>query len=238
MRRWLPLFLLPLLILGPAGPSSAGFLDDLLSRITGSGGPDEQTMVAGLKEALRIGTKNAVSSVSVQDGYFRNSAIRIPVPEKLEKAESLLRKMGMGERVDEFILGMNRAAEAAAPQAVDIFTEAIREMTINDAVGIVKGGETAGTDYFRIKTSDRLSALFRPVIQDSLARVGAVNSYKRLVGAYNAIPLVEEVGIDLEGYVTDEALGGLFFMVGEEEKKIRQDPAARVTELLREVFGQ
>ncbi|MBN2719846.1 MAG: DUF4197 domain-containing protein [Proteobacteria bacterium] len=237
MRRFLPLFLFPVLILGLACPSSAGFLDDLLGQITGSGGPDEETMVDGLKEALRIGTKNAVSSVSVQDGYFRNLDIRIPVPEKLEKAESLLRNMGMGERVDEFILGMNRAAEAAAPQAVDIFTEAIRQMTINDAVGIVKGGETAGTDYFRIKTSDRLSALFRPVIQDSLARVGAVNSYKRVVGAYNAIPLVEDVGIDLEGYVTEEALGGLFFMVGEEEKKIRQDPAARVTDLLREVFG-
>lgn len=238
MKRCFFLILLSFFVLGLAQQSSAGFLDDLLKQITGSGKSEEDTMIAGLKEALNVGTKNAVNAVSVQDGYFGNLDIRIPVPQKLQEAESLLRKIGMGGRVDEFILGMNRAAEVAAPQAQDIFVDAIRQMTVTDAVGIVKGDETAGTEYFRGKTSASLTGLFRPVIRDSMDRVGAVNSYKRIVQHYNSIPLVEDVEIDLEGYVTERALDGLFFMVGEEERKIRRDPAARVTELLREVFGK
>ena len=196
-----------------------------------------QDVVAGLKEALDVGTKQAVQKVSVRDGYFGNLDIRIPVPEKLERTESLLRKLGMDDRVDAFILSMNRAAEEAAPQAVDIFVEAIRDMTVVDAYGIVKGDHTAATSYFRERTSDNLIRLFRPVITGSMARVGAVRSYKRMMDRYNSIPLVQKVEVDLEGYVTQEALNGLFFMVGEEEKKIREDPAARITELLQKVFG-
>lgn len=238
MKNRLFLFLFPLVLLSLAVPSSAGFLDDLINQVTGSGESQEDTLIAGLKEALDIGSRNAVRAVSSRDGYFGNLDIRIPVPGKLEKAESFLRKVGMGDRVDEFILGMNRAAETAAPQARDIFVDAIREMTVTDAVGIVRGEETAGTEYFRAKTGARLTALFQPVIKDSMAQVGAVTSYKRFVGRYNSIPLVQDVDIDLEQYVTEKALDGLFFMVGEEEKKIRRDPAARVTELLREVFGR
>jgi hypothetical protein len=163
--------------------------------------------------------------------------IKIPVPEKLEKAESLLRKVGMDDRVDEFILSMNRAAETAAPQAVDIFVDAIRDMTVVDAYGIVKGEETAATTYFENNTSGKLYGLFRPVVTDSMAKVGAVRSYKRMMDKYNSLPLVKKLDVDLEGYVTDMALDGLFFMVAEEEKKIRKDPAARVTELLQKVFG-
>lgn len=238
MKRPFSFFLFLFLVFGLTQYSSAGFFDDLLRDLTGSGDSEEETMIAGLKEALNIGTGNAVNALSVEDGYFRNLDIRIPVPEKLQKAESFLRDVGMGERVDEFILGMNRAAEDAAPQARDIFVGAIRDMTVTDAVGIVKGEETAATEFFREKTSANLSDLFRPVIRDSMSRVGAVNSYKKVAGYYNSIPLVEDVEIDLEQYVTQEALDGLFFMVGEEEKKIRRDPAARVTELLREVFGK
>ena len=219
--------------------SHAGFFDDILKQVTGSEErEDEDTMVAGLKEALDIGTKKAVEKVSVKDGYFNNLDIKIPVPEKLEKTENLLRKLGLDDRVDEFILSMNRAAEAAAPQAVDIFVEAIRNMTVVDAYGIVKGEETAATGYFEEKTSDSLTSLFRPVITDSMSGVGAVRSYRRMMKAYNSIPLVKDVDVDIEGYVTDKALDGLFFMVGEEEKKIRKDPAARVTELLKKVFGE
>ena len=237
MKRSFLFILILIFLLGPAHNSSAGFLDDLLKQVTGSKESEEDTLVSGLKEALDIGTKNAVKTVSQENGYFGNLDIKIPVPRKIEKAESVLRKIGLGKQVDEFILSMNRAAEGAAPQAVDIFVGAIRDMTVVDAYGIVKGEETAGTEYFRGKTSDDLTGLFRPVITESMARVGVVKSYKKMIDKYNSLPLVNKVDVDLEGYVTEEALYGLFFMVGEEEKKIRTDPAARVTELLRKVFG-
>ena len=144
----------------------------------------------------------------------------------------------MEDRVDEFILSMNRAAETAAPQAADIFVGAIRDMTVVDAYGIVKGDETAATSYFKDKTSNQLYGLFKPVVTDSMAEVGVVRSYKRMMDNYNSIPFVKKIDVDLEDYVTNGALAGLFFMVGEEEKKIRKDPAARVTKLLREVFGK
>jgi len=239
MRRFI-LLLLPLSLLfltSSIQHSSAGFFDDLLKQVTKPQQSDENTYIAGLKEALDIGTQNAVSSVSRENGYFDNLNVKIPVPEELEDVEKLLRKIGMDDRVDEFVLSMNRAAEKAAPQAVDIFVGAIRDMTVVDAYGIVKGDKTAATTYFQEKTSDNLYGLFRPVVTESMAQVGVVGSYKRMMKKYNSIPFVKQIDIDLEGYVTDEALGGLFFMVAEEEKKIRKDPAARVTKLLQDVFG-
>jgi len=219
--------------------SSGGFLDKVIEEVTKPSGPSqEDTFIAGLKEALDIGTKNAVSSVSKENGYFSNMNIKIPVPEELESVEKLLRKVGMGDRVDTFIVSMNRAAEEAAPQAVDIFVGAIRDMTVVDAYGIVKGDETAATSYFRDKTSLNLYNLFKPVVTESMAQVGVVRSYKRMMDQYNSIPFVRKIDVDLEDYVTDGALTGLFFMVGEEEKKIRKDPAARVTKLLQDVFGK
>ena len=217
--------------------SSAGFFDDLIKQVTKPETSQEDTFIAGLKEALDIGTQNAVKNVSRENGYFANLNIKIPVPEKLEDTEKLLRKVGMDDSVDEFILSMNRAAEKAAPQAVDIFVGAIRDMTVVDAYGIVKGDETAATSYFKDKTLDNLYGLFKPVVTDSMAQVGVVRSYKRMMDKYNSIPFVKKIDVDIEDYVTDEALDGLFFMVGEEEKKIRKDPAARVTELLKKVFG-
>ncbi len=217
--------------------SSAGFFDDLIKQVTKPETSQEDTFIAGLKEALDIGTQNAVKNVSRENGYFENLNIKIPVPEKLEDTEKLLRKVGMDDSVDEFILSMNRAAEKAAPQAVDIFVDAIRDMTVVDAYGIVKGDETAATSYFKDKTSDNLYGLFKPVVTDSMAQVGVVRSYKRMMDKYNSIPFVKKIDVDIEDYVTDEALDGLFFMVGEEEKKIRKDPVASVTELLQKVFG-
>ncbi len=234
------LFLLTVaLLLGSVQCSSGGFLDKVIEEATRpkSKASEEDTFVAGLKEALDVGTKKAVEKVSVTDGYFGNVDIKIPIPDKLKKAEDILRKVGMDDRVDEFLLSMNRAAETAAPQAVDIFVGAIRDMTVVDAYGIVKGEETAATDYFKSNTSDQLYSLFKPVITESMAQVGAVRSYKKMMDKYNSLPLVRKVEVDLEDYVTDMALEGLFFMVGEEEKKIRKDPAARVTELLEKVFG-
>ena len=190
--------------------SSGGFFDDLIKQVTKPQESEENNFIAGLKEALDIGTKNAVTSVSKENGYFGNLDIKIPVPDKLEDAEKLLRKVGMDDRVDEFILSMNRAAEKAAPQAVDIFVGAIREMTVVDAYGIVKGDDTAATSYFRDKTSDNLYGLFRPVVTDSMAQVGVVRSYKRMMDKYNSLPFVKKIDMDIEDYVTYGALEGLF----------------------------
>ena len=237
MKKHALITLTVVFVLSSVQCSSAGFFDDLVKQVIKPRESQEDTFIAGLKQALDIGTKNAVSTVSRENGYLDNLNIKIPVPDKLRDVDKLLRKVGMGDRVDTFILSMNRAAEAAAPQAVDIFVGAIRDMTVVDAYGIVKGDETAATSYFQDKTTDNLYGLFRPVVTDSMAQVGVVRSYKRMMDKYNSIPFVKKVDVDLEDYVTDEALGGLFFMVGEEEKKIREDPAARVTKLLQEVFG-
>ncbi len=237
MKKHALITLTVVFVLSSVQCSSAGFFDDLIKQVTKPQQSDENTYIAGLKEALDVGTQNAVRNVSKENGYLDNLNIKIPIPEKLEDVEKLLRKIGMDDRVDEFVLSMNRAAEKAAPQAVDIFVGAIRDMTVVDAYGIVKGDKTAATTYFQEKTTDNLYGLFRPVVTDSMAQVGVVRSYKRMMDKYNSIPFVKRIDVDLEDYVTDEALGGLFFMVGEEEKKIRKDPAARVTKLLQEVFG-
>jgi hypothetical protein len=199
---------------------------------------DEKTIIAGLKEALEVGTKKAVGSVSKEDGYFKNPEIKIPMPNDLKKVETSLRKIGLGNKVDEFIESMNRAAEKAAPQAADIFIKAIKEMTVMDARRILyDGGDDEATRYFERKTRDRLFELFFPVIKGSLDKVGATKLYKYLIDKYNSIPLVEKKSYNLDKYVTNKALDGLFLMVAKEEMKIRKDPAARITELLRKVFG-
>jgi hypothetical protein len=199
---------------------------------------DEKTIVAGLKEALEVGTKKAVGNVSKEDGYFKNPEIKIPMPNDLKKVETSLRKIGLGNKVDEFIESMNRAAEKAAPQAADIFIKAIKEMTVTDARKILyDGADDEATRYFERKTRDRLYELFFPVIKGSLDKVGATKLYKYLIDKYNSIPLVEKKSYNLDKYVTNKALDGLFLMVAKEESKIRKDPGARITELLRKVFG-
>jgi hypothetical protein len=189
----------------------------------------------GLKEALRVGAGNAVRSTGRVDGFFRNAAIKILMPKQLRPLERGLRAVGQGALVDEFVLGMNRAAEKAAPFARDIFLDAISEMTFDDAVRILRGGDTAATDYFREKTSERLADAFRPAVEDATERVGVTRQYKDLVGRYGAFGLRGEA-VDLDGYVVEKALDGIFHVLGEEERKIRRDPAARVTAILREVF--
>jgi hypothetical protein len=232
--------LLPLFLLTSISQcKSSNFLDQVIQEATRpSGTGQEDTFIAGLKQALDIGTRNAVATVSRENGYFDNMNIKIPLPEKLSDAGKMLRKLGLGGQVDKFILSMNRAAETAAPQAVDIFGDAIGEMTVVDAYGIVKGDEIAATTYFKDRTSENLYRLFKPVVTDSMSEVGVVGYYKELLNSYNSIPFVKKIDMDIEDYVTHGALDGLFFMVGEEEKKIRKDPAARVTELLQKVFGE
>jgi hypothetical protein len=217
----------------------AGFWDQAQKIITPASQEslDESTIVSGLKEALSLGTANAVSSVAKVDGYLGNEAIRILMPEKIRKVADTLKKFGMQRQVDEFVLSMNRAAEHAAPQAKSYFVEAIKEMTFEDAQKILKGDDTAATDYFKAKMHDKLYAAFEPSVSESMNEVGVTRSYKAMMDKYTAIPFMKAESLDLDHYVTEKSLDGLFYMVGEEEKKIRTDPAARVTDVLRKVFG-
>ena len=199
---------------------------------------DTQTVAAGLKEALSVGSKNAVKIVSQADGYFKNPAIKIPLPEKVRKVERPLRKIGLGKQVDEFIVTMNRAAEKAAPAARDIFVGAVKEMTIQDAMGILRGGDTAATEYMRSKTHDKLYSAFKPTVSKAVKDVGVTRSYQQLVDKAKKSRLITDASLDLDHHVTSKALDGLFYMVAQEEKKIRKDPVARVTDLLKKVFGK
>ena len=193
---------------------------------------------SGLKEALKVGTENTVKLTGRTDGYFMNQAIKILMPEKLQTLEKGLRLVGYGPQVDEFVLSMNRAAERAAPQAKQIFWDAIAEMTFDDAEKILKGSDTAATEYFRNKTSEKLMTAFRPVVDRSMSEFNVTRQYKDLVGRYQAIPFVKTEALDIDGYVVGKSLDGLFHVLGEEERKIRTNPAARVTDLLKEVFAK
>lgn len=178
-------------------------------------------------------------SVSKVDGYFKNEAIKILLPKNIQNIANVLSKIGYQKEVDEFILSMNRAAEKAAPKAKDIFIYAIKDMTIEDAIKILNGGDTAATDYFKSKTFDKLYESFKPIISKSMNEVGTTKAYKDMTNKYiSAIPFSGLESFDLDHYVTTKALDGLFYMIAVEEKKIRTDPAARVTELLRKVFGK
>ena len=191
-----------------------------------------------LKQALEVGTANAVTVTGRTDGYFKNHLIKILLPERLKTLESGLRAVGYGPQVDELVLGMNRAAERAAPQAKQIFWDAIGGMTIEDARTILNGSDTAATQYFRAKTSDSLATAFRPIVERSMSQVGVTRQYKELLGRAQSIPFLNTEPYDLDHYVVGKALDGLFLVVGDEEKKIRTNPSARVTDLLREVFGR
>lgn len=205
---------------------------------SGGGLFDEAKISAGLKEALEVGTGNAVNLTGRVDGYFRNQAIKILMPDQLQAFEKGLRTFGFGPAVDDFVMSMNRAAERAAPQAKQIFLGTIREMTFADAKQILNGSETAATDYFKGKTTDKLIAAFRPEVEKAMNEVGVTKQYKELVGHFKAIPFAKSDLIDIDRYVVGKSLDGLFLMLAEEERKIRTNPAARVTDLLKEVFAK
>lgn len=232
-------FLLGVLLVLVATPASAQ-LDQLLKGL-GIGQPSglsEAKIGSGLKEALKVGTENTVQLTGRVDGYFMNQAIKIVMPEKLQTLEKGLRLVGYGPQADEFILSMNRAAEQAAPHAKKIFWDAIGEMTFDDARKILNGDDTAATEYFRIKTTDKLAEAFRPMVDQAMNEVGVTRQYKSLVAQYQAIPFVKSEALDIDQYVVTKALDGLFYVLGEEERKIRTNPAARVTDLLKEVFAK
>jgi len=193
-------------------------------------------IASGLKEALKIGAENAVKLTGKTDGYYRNDAIKILMPKNVRSLEKGLRALGAGEQIDEFELSMNRAAESAAPEAKKIFADAILKMTIDDARKILSGGDTAATDYFKSNTSDELTVTFRPVVENSMEKFTVTQRWNALTGQFQSIPFAKSTSPNINEYVVGKALDGLFYMLGQEEKKIRTDPAARVTSLLKEVF--
>jgi hypothetical protein len=239
MCRFLAIFFLIVVISTPFPSAHAqlkGFLKSIGEALRG-GELSESKIIRGLREALQIGTGNAVQIVSKIDGYYKNPKIRIPLPESVQKAEKLLRAVGYGSKVDAFEQSMNRAAERAAPEAKAMFLNAIKQMTFTDAKKILQGRDNEATLYFEDKTRGRLHELFRPIVHSAMSEVGVTRWYQELGAKVRSIPFAESLNFDLDGYVTDKALDGLFFMVAEEERKIREDPAARVTDLLKEVFG-
>ena len=200
-------------------------------------GLTEKDAADGIKEALVNGTDESVKQVSVLNGYWGNSEIKIPFPAEAKEMESKLRAVGMGKKVDEFNESMNRAAEKAASEAKPIFLTAIKDMTVRDAVNIVKGTDNAATMYLKNNTSPQLIDKFQPIIKTSLDNVNATRYWSDLITIYNKIPMVKKMNPDLPQYVTQKAIDGLFIMIAKEELKIRKDPVARTSELLKKVFG-
>ena len=208
---------------------------------TAAGGSDSGAgdVAAGLKEALAVGTGNAVQTLSKSNGYFGDAAVKILLPQKLQTAAEVLKKAGYQKEVDDLILSMNRAAEQAAPKARPIFEDAVKKMTFEDTQKIMNGGNTAATDYFKAKTTPQLTDAFKPVVADSMNQVGVTRSYKALTDRYTTmVPFGKVDAIDLDSYVTGKSLDGLFLKVGQEEAKIRTNPAARTTDLLKKVFAK
>ncbi len=204
----------------------------------GKAGLSDNKIVSGLKEALEVGTENTVQLTGSMDGYLKNEAIKILLPKKLQSMDKALRMVGFGPQVDDFVVSMNRAAEQAAPLAKPIFKDAVTEMSFDDGKKILNGGDTAATDYFKEKTKGQLTEAFKPKVSQAMDQVGVAAQYKSLVGQYTSLPFVNAEQFDLDNYVVGKSLDGLFHTLAEEEKKIRTNPTARVTDLLKEVFSK
>ena len=203
-----------------------------------AGSLNESTVIAGLREALRIGSTRTTEATGRVDGFLGNALIRIALPEGYQAMANGLRRVGLGSRVDELEVAMNRAAEQSAGEARDVLWDAIQSMTIADGFHILQGGDTAATEYFRGRTSATLKQRFQPVVQAKMEQVGLYRLHKDFSDAYLSLPFSRpEQVVNLDEYVADRALQGLFTVLGQEEQRIRRDPAARTTELLKQVFG-
>ncbi|MDH3331853.1 MAG: DUF4197 domain-containing protein, partial [Desulfobulbaceae bacterium] len=192
---------------------------------------------AGLKEALLVGSQNVVSQLGRPDGFNLDPAIHIPLPQQLNNVKSLLGKVGMSSMLDDLELKLNRAAEVATPKAKELFAQAISEMTFEDVMNIYNGPDDAATRYFQEKMTPPLAREMQPVVDQSLAEVGAVQAYDNVMGEYRGIPFVPDVKADLTSYVVEKGMDGIFHYIALEEAAIRQNPAKRTTELLQRVFG-
>ncbi|MEW5735519.1 MAG: DUF4197 domain-containing protein [Thermodesulfobacteriota bacterium] len=266
MKTFLAAALLALLLACPAPQARAGWFDDFLKSVSSkteekTQSPPESTapagtakkstakpagsqtlsipeMDGGIKDALSLAVKTAVTQLGQENGFFANQLVRIAMPESLVQAENLLRQAGQGKLADQFIESMNRAAEQAVPKTTRIFQGAISKMTIQEAVEILKGPDDAATKYFEEKTRGELSSEILPVVTQATDTAQVTYYYKAMTDkAYAAAPFLKGFAPDLDQYVTQKALDGLFLVMAQEEKKIRQDPAARATDLLKKVFG-
>lgn len=226
MRLFLTPVIFVLAMLATYGTHAAGISDI-----------SNQDAVAGLKEALSKGSQAAIQQLGAENGFFGNDKLRIPLPESLQKAEGMMRRFGMGSQADELVLRMNRAAEAAMPEARALLVNAIRQMSIQDAKGILTGGEDAATQYFRRTTSAPLAQKFLPVVKKATEKVKLAERYNAFVETGSRFGLVRTEDANLENYVTRKALDGLFLVIAEQEKKIRADPVGSASSIISKVFG-
>ena len=227
-----------LLVLVCAGQSPWDQIRNKIANARPTAALSNDKIVAGLKEALTVSTRNAVASTGRPDGFFRNAAIKILVPQKLRSVGNGMRLIGLGSQVDSLEVGMNRAAEQAAPAAKQIFIHAVTQMTFDDARQILSGNDTAATDYFKRQSSEQLIEAFAPIVHQSMENVGVVREYNQLMSNPMAARVARSQNFNLDDYVVGKTVDGLFYVMAEEEQKIRKDPAAQTTSLLREVFGK
>jgi hypothetical protein len=225
------------------GCFAQGQLSDILKKADetlhqrNTAGLSNDKIIAGLKQALQVSTGKAVALTGKRDGFLKNEAIKILLPPKLQTVGKGMRMLGMGAQVDELEVGMNRAAEQATPLAKQIFLSAVKKMTFDDARKVLTGSDTAATEYFKRTSSEDLTTAFTPIVHRSMEHVGVIQQYKRVVeSAPGGSALAGQ--FDINQYVVGKTLDGLFLMLGEEEKKIRKNPAAQTTALLKEVFGR
>jgi len=220
-----------------AKKDSTGILSAVTQKVPSGSSLSNDEIIKGLKQALTIGTDSSAKRLSKADGFFANAAIKILMPDEAKKAESTLRNFGMSPLVDKAILSMNRAAEDAASGVSTIFWDAIKQMSLQDGLGILQGGDFAATEFLKKNTTAMLTEKMRPVIQASLDKVNATVYWKDVFTAYNKFSR-QQINTDLTAYVTGKAMDGLFHEIGLEEQKIRKDPAAQVTDLLKKVFAR
>ena len=244
MNKKIAVFILALSICGLQAQTLKNQLKNIEhkaeSKVTGKSGSStlsNEDIIAGLKEALSRGTNNSTAAASKVDGYLKNPEIFIPFPPEAEKIKKELIALGHKNKVDEFETSVNRAAEQAAASAAPLFLDALKRMNVTDGLSILKGSDTAATHYLKQNTSAELTAKYHPIVKEALAKTNATAYWTELVTLYNKIPFVKKQNPDLEGYATNKAINGLFILVGKEEAKIRKDPAAQVTDLLKKVFG-
>ncbi|MCU7550808.1 DUF4197 domain-containing protein [Chitinophagaceae bacterium LB-8] len=211
-------------------------INNILTASGQKGGLTNSEIISGLKEALQVGAQRGSSKLSAVDGFFKDAALKILMPPDAKKVENTLRDFGMGKQVDNAILAMNRAAEDAAKNAAPIFINAVKQMSFEDALSILKGGDFAATNYLKGKTTQSLTEAFRPVIDSSLKKVNATKYWNTLFTTYNKFGK-EKVNTDLSAYVTEKSLTGIFYQLGLEEQKIRKDPLARTSDILKKVFA-
>ena len=236
------LMFMALALLGVNGNASAGWLDKLKEMVSDDDEKQQalstEEIGGGLKEALRVGTENVVSSLGTTDGFNLDSEIHIPLPEQLGQVKQVLVKVGMDSMLTDLETRLNRAAESATPKAKQLFIGAINDMTLDDVMAIYNGPEDSATRYFKSKMSEPLAVEMKPVVDESLADVGAAKSYDAIMERYNSVPFVPKVDADLSDYVVEKGMDGIFYYLAKEEAAIRQDPAKRTTDLLKLVFGK